>query len=66
MNINLNVEDGNVKGVNMDLTAIEFMVLRHTLNLQAVNSELNEADRQVAERMYSEMDKQIKGENNAK
>ena len=63
MNINLNVEDGNVKGVSMDLTAIEFMVLRHTLNLQAVNSELNEADRQVAERMYSEMDKQIKGEN---
>lgn len=63
MNITLNVEDGNVKGVNMDLTAIEFMVLRHTLNLQAVNTELNEADRQVAERMYSEMDKQIKGEN---
>lgn len=63
MNITLNVEDENVKGVNMDLTAIEFMVLRHTLNLQAVNTELNEADRQVAERMYSEMDKQIKGVN---
>lgn len=63
MTVNLNTKDGKVEGVSMDLTAIEFMVLRHTLNLQAVNSELNEVDRQVVERMYSEMDKQIKGEN---
>lgn len=56
MNITIDSDKNIIKKVNIELTPVEFMLIRQTLNLRSINTELNEKDRLMAERMYRQID----------
>ena len=56
MDINIDSDKNIIKKVNIELTPVEFMLIRQTLNLRSINTELNETDRLLAERMYRQID----------
>lgn len=60
MNFKINSEDGYVKSIDINCSPVEFMIIKQILNLKAIEDVLNEVDVKIAERMYKEMDKQIK------
>ena len=61
MNLKIETTGNIIHKVNVEMTAIEFMIFRHMLNLTAVHTELNETDSKVAGRMYKEIEDYLKG-----
>lgn len=60
MTIRINSEDGYIKSIDVNCSPVEFMIIKQILNLKAIDDVLNEVDVKTAEKMYKEMDKQIK------
>lgn len=60
MTIRINSEDGYIKSIDVNCSPVEFMVIRQILNLKAIDDVLNEVDVKTAEKMYKEIDKQLK------
>ena len=60
MTIRINSEDGYIKSIDVNCSPVEFMIIRQILNLKAIDDVLNEVDVKTAERMYKEIDKQLK------
>ena len=60
MIIRINSEDGYIKSIDVNCSPVEFMIIRQILNLKAIDDVLNEVDIKTAEKMYKEIDKQLK------
>ena len=60
MIIRINSEDGYIKSIDVNCSPVEFMIIRQILNLKAIDDVLNEVDVKTAEKMYKEIDKQLK------
>ena len=60
MNIKLDTENGNIKSIKANMTPTEFFVIRQILNFNCVYSELKETDRETAENMYKDINRQLK------
>ena len=60
MTIRINSEDGYIKSVDVNCSPVEFMIIKQILNLKAIDDVLNEVDVKTAEKMYKEIDKQLK------
>ena len=60
MTIKINSEDGYIKSIDVNCSPVEFMIIRQILNLKAIDDVLNEVDVKTAEKMYKEIDKQLK------
>ena len=60
MTIRINSEDGYIKSIDVNCSPVEFMIIRQILNLKAIDDVLNEVDIKTAEKMYKEIDKQLK------
>lgn len=60
MTIRINSEDGYIKSIDVNCSPVEFMIIRQILNLKAIDDVLNEVDVKTAEKMYKEIDKQLK------
>ena len=60
MTIRINSEDGYIKSIDVNCSPVEFMIIRQILNLKAIEDVLNEVDVKTAEKMYKEIDKQLK------
>lgn len=60
MLIKINSQDGYVKNIVINCSPVEFMIIKQILNLKAIEDVLNEVDVKTAEKMYKEIDKQLK------
>lgn len=60
MTIKTNSQDGYVKNIDINCSPVEFMIIKQILNLKAIEDVLNEVDVKTAERMYKEINNQIK------
>jgi len=60
MIIRINSEDGYIKSIDVNCSPVEFMIIKQILNLKAIDDVLNEVDVKTAEKMYKEIDKQLK------
>jgi len=60
MTIRINSEDGYIKSIDVNCSPVEFMIIKQILNLKAIDDVLNEVDVKTAEKMYKEIDKQLK------
>ena len=60
MTIRINSKDGYIKSIDVNCSPVEFMIIRQILNLKAIDDVLNEVDVKTAEKMYKEIDKQLK------
>ena len=60
MIIKINSQDGYVKNIDINCSPVEFMIIKQILNLKAIEDVLNEVDVKTAEKMYKEIDKQLK------
>lgn len=55
MKLNIEAEKNTIKKVNIEMNPVEFMLLRHMLNLGAIHTELHEVDSRLANQMFHEI-----------
>lgn len=60
MKLNLESQVNIIKKVNVEMNPTEFMLFRHILNLAAIHSELHEVDSRLANKMFKELEEQLK------
>lgn len=60
MKLQIESEGNILKDVNVEFSPTEFMLFRHILNLAAIHSELHEVDSRLANKMFKELEEQIK------
>lgn len=60
MKLNIEAEKNTIKKVDIEMNPVEFMLLRHMLNLGAIHTELHEVDSRLANQMFHEIEEYLK------
>lgn len=60
MKVIIENKENCINSVCLELQPVEFVLIRQILNLKSVYEELNTTDGQTAERMYKELNEQMK------